>query len=669
MKSRQYSYLIVALVCLALLYPGRVLAQSWFSATSEKETPSEKPSEFQEIPTDQLILKYKRSQERSQSAGPMQADQLQRLSEAGGVSLSYAREMSGEAHVLRLTDRMPKEQVEAIAQRLMALPEVEYAEADAIMQHTLVPNDPGYPNQWHYFAPTPGSYGINASEAWDITTGAASVVVAVLDTGITNHAEFSGRTVPGYDFISNITMANDGNGRDSDPSDPGDWTSIHECFFGWPGSDSSWHGTHTAGTIGAASNNNSGVAGVNWVSKILPVRVLGRCGGFSSDIVDGMRWAAGLSVSGVPNNPNPAKVLNLSLGGSSPCSPIYQNAINDIIAAGSTVVVSAGNSNADASGYSPAGCNGVITVAATDRDGFRASYSNFGSVVEISAPGGDTNPILTDGVLSTLNTGAQGPVADSYEYYQGTSMSAPHVSGVASLLYSLEPTITPAQVLYVLQNTVTNFPGGSTCNTANCGSGIVNAGAAVEMVDDGLPDPPDPPEAPSCTNLLADPSFEAYTPNPSWVEASTNFSTPLCTTAICGSGGGTAGPRTGTVWGWFGGTSSNESASLEQDVFIPYGSTSLSFYLWIGNAPAGSGPDDVFTAKIDSTTLFSADATEIGSYSSYTRIELDATSFANAASHTIRFSSSTSGQAVNFNLDDVNLCQTSITTYIPVVLR
>ena len=246
------------------------------------------------------------------------------------------------------------------------------------------------------------------------------------------------------------------------------------------GETSSWHGTHVAGTIGAASNNGVGVAGINWASKILPVRVLGRCGGYISDIADGMRWAAGLAVSGVPANANPAKVLNLSLGGYGACDATYQNAVNAIVAAGTTIVVSAGNSNANAANYRPGNCNGVITVAATNRDGGRAYYSNYGSIIEVSAPGGaqdyDNDP---NGVLSTLNTGTQGPVAASYVYYQGTSMAAPHVAGVASLLYSRKPTLTPAQVLALLQNTVTSFPSGSSCTTAICGRGIVNAGAAV----------------------------------------------------------------------------------------------------------------------------------------------------------------------------------------------
>ena len=232
------------------------------------------------LPTDQIIVKYKTLIMREGAFNPASAAEMQRLSDAAGVSLTYVREMSGDAYVLSLPERMPLTDVAAIAESLSALPEVEYAEPDAIMVPMLTPNDPHYGNQWHYFAPGPGHYGINAPAAWDITTGSASIVVAVIDTGITNHVDLSGRTVPGYDFITDIPTANDGNGRDNNPSDPGDWIAANECYPGSSASNSSWHGTHTAGTIGAASNNGIGVAGVNWNSKILPVRVLGKCGGY-----------------------------------------------------------------------------------------------------------------------------------------------------------------------------------------------------------------------------------------------------------------------------------------------------------------------------------------------------------------------------------------------------
>jgi len=435
-----------------------------------------------EAPTNQIIIKYKATADISGVKAPAHPDRISRLSAVAGVQLKYFREMSGDAHVLRLPSKLAVSEVSLIAEKLMALGDVEYAEPDRVLRHTATPNDPQYTNQWHYY----DTWGINAPGAWDITTGSSNVVVAAIDTGITNHADLSGRTLPGYDFISDARVANDGNGRDSDPSDPGDWITLAESVSGFfqdcDVSDSSWHGTHVAGTIGAATNNGVGVAGINWVSKIVPVRVLGKCGGYDSDIIDGMRWAAGLSVSGVPANPNPAKMLNMSLGGQGACGTAQQTAINEITSHGTTVIVAAGNSNANASGYNPASCNGVIAVAATNRSGNRAYYSNYGTVVDISAPGGETNPVGTNGVLSTLNNGTTVPAGDTYAYYQGTSMATPHVVGVASLVLSMAPTLSPSQVQQILQNTARAFPVSSTCNTSICGAGIVDAAAAVGAV-------------------------------------------------------------------------------------------------------------------------------------------------------------------------------------------
>ncbi|MBI5567685.1 MAG: S8 family serine peptidase [Chloroflexi bacterium] len=463
--------LLVSLICSSLIVPAHpALSQPTGPAT---------PAVSGELPTDQIIIKY-----RSVNAAlSVQADApatLQRLSDAAAAPVGYVRAMTDEIHVLRLTARHPLAEVAAIADRLAKLPEVEYAEPDRILRPLLVPNDPQYTNQWHYF----GAYGIDAPAAWDITTGSTDIVVAVIDTGILSHADLAGRTLPGYDFITDVFVANDGGGRDADPSDPGDWSTAGECYTGSPAESSSWHGTHVAGTIGAASNNNFGVAGINWVSKILPVRVLGKCGGDEADIIDAMRWAAGLSVVGVPGNPNPAKVLNLSLGGSGACGLTQQAAIDEIVAHGTTVVVAAGNSNQDAANFNPASCNNVVSVAATDSAGQRAYYSNFGSVVDIAAPGG-AQSFANDpaGVLSTLNAGTTTPGADNYIYYQGTSMAAPHVAGIASLVVSLIPSATPAQVSQIMRNTVKAFPGGSTCNTSICGPGIASAFNSVN----GLP--------------------------------------------------------------------------------------------------------------------------------------------------------------------------------------
>jgi serine protease len=417
---------------------------------------------------------------------------------------------------------MPVPEVEEITRRITALPDVEYAEPDRIMSPALTPNDPQYGNLWHYFE----TYGINAPAAWDITTGSGNIRVAVIDSGITDHGDLAGRWAGGYDFITSVATANDGDGRDNDPHDPGDWVAANECFTGSAARNSSWHGTHVAGTIGAAGNNGTGVAGLNWVSPIVPVRVLGKCGGFVSDIADAMRWAAGLAVSGVPANSNPTQVLNLSLGGPGVCSTTYQNAINAVNAAGSIIVVAAGNnnSNLNLTSYQPANCSGVIPVAATDRGGDKALYSNYGALVKISAPGGETIPTLQNGVLSTLNTGTTIPVTGTYAFYQGTSMAAPHVVGVLSLMLSISPTLNFTQSLQILQSTARAFPIGSGCTTSTCGSGIVDAGAALNSI--GAPPPtatptstPTPTATPTATN----------TPTPTNTPTSTATQTPTAT--------------------------------------------------------------------------------------------------------------------------------------------
>lgn len=435
--------------------------------------------------TNQIIVKFTEldKENRTEAVGITDAN---RFSTTTGIEMTYVREMSGEAHIFSTPSMLTSVEIAHISKQISTLPEVAYAEPDSLMSHTLLPNDPLYPQQWHYFEPSSNNYGINMPPAWGLINnspgGLTTVVVAVIDTGITQHIEFTGQTVPGYDFISDPRIANDGDGRDNDPSDPGDWITSAESasgfFAGCRIRNSSWHGSHVAGTIAAVTNNGIGVAGINWHAKILPVRVLGKCGGFLSDVVDGMRWAAGLAVPGVPANLNPARVLNLSLGGTGDCGDVYQSAINDINAVGATVVVAAGNNSINANGFRPANCNGVISVAATNRSGSKAWYSNFGGVIDISAPGGD----FAAGILSTSNTGTQGPISDSFAWYQGTSMAAPHVSGVVSLLYTLNATLRWHQVRQILRLSVTPFPSGSTCNTTICGSGILNAHLAIQKL-------------------------------------------------------------------------------------------------------------------------------------------------------------------------------------------
>lgn len=442
---------------------------------------------------------------------------------------------------------------EALAARLSRDAEVAFVAVDQRRHRAAVPNDPLYPvvnpaqgsdghGQW-YLMPPGGEVvsSINAQSAWDRSTGSSSVVVAVLDTGLRyDHPDLSGKLITqGYDMIGAATtasdapaVANDGQpGADADASDPGDWITVGEAndsgspFYHcgdqdsqghYIGSASSWHGTRVAGLIGAATNNGLGIAGVSWGSRILPVRALGKCGGYDSDIIAGMRWAAGIAVPGVPVNANPAKVLNMSLGGGGSCNDgsgtatLYNETVAAIRAKGAVIVAAAGNSTGQAVGI-PGNCSGVITVAGLRHAGTKVGFSSLGTEVVIAAPGG--NCVNSTGaclypILSTTNSGRQGPVANDNAYTDssasvGTSFSAPLVAGTAALLYSARPSITPDQVRSVLTATSRPFitpPGGSGsttpvcqapsaaeqlecyCTTSTCGAGMLDANAAVRAV-------------------------------------------------------------------------------------------------------------------------------------------------------------------------------------------
>jgi serine protease len=394
------------------------------------------------------------------------------------ASVAQLRRLAIGFDVVRTNRKLDYHAAEAFMNRLRRDPGVKHVEIDRIMKPLSTPNDPGYPSQWHYFEATGG---INMPAAWDLSTGSGAVV-AVLDTGVTPHTDLNANIVSGYDFISDLPTANDGNGRDSDPSDPGDWAAAGDCGAGDPATDenSSWHGTHVAGTIAAVTNNSSGVAGIAYNAKVMPLRVLGHCGGYASDIADAIVWAVGGTVSGVPTNANPVEVLNLSLGGTGSCGSTTQTAINTAVAAGAVVVVAAGNEDADASTSEPANCQNVIAVGATSRAGARASYSNYGSTVDVSAPGGD-GPDFADNILSTWNTGTTVPGAQAYAYSGGTSMATPHVAAVAALMQSAA-TSSPATVESVLKSTARALP---VACPQGCGAGIINAFAAIGAVGAG----------------------------------------------------------------------------------------------------------------------------------------------------------------------------------------
>ena len=401
------------------------------------------------------------------------ADRVMAKSSRGAPGLRHFRRMSLGADVVRASRKLSAAEAVQAMQQLAAMPGVEYVEPDLIMRPALTPNDTRYGEQWGFFD---ADAGIRANTAWDIANG-AGVIVAVIDTGRTAHSDLDANTVAGYDFISSSTVGNDGNGRDANEFDPGDWTT-GQCG---PASNSSWHGTHVAGTIAAVTNNAKGVAGTAFGAKVMHLRALGTCGGSTSDIADAITWASGGAVSGITtlSAAQAAKVINLSLGGSGSCGTTTQNAINGAVSRGSTLVIAAGNSNTNVSTATPANCANVIAVASVTASSSRSSFSNYGTLIDVSAPG--------SAILSTLNSGTTTPGSETYASYSGTSMATPHVAGVVALMQSRRialglPLLSPADVESTLKSTA--YPLAGTCS-GGCGAGIVDARRAVDAAGGG----------------------------------------------------------------------------------------------------------------------------------------------------------------------------------------
>jgi serine protease len=445
---------------------------------------------------------------------------------------TFMRRLAVGGNVVRTSRKLDRDQARALMHQLAADPAVTYVAPDVMLHRTpdiradarlapdtFTPDDTYYPYyQWHLKAPDgsltyfgAANYGGSAvNEAWDLADG-SGIVIAVLDTGITRHVDVdTSMADAGYDFISDAFVS----GRPTDDRVPGgwdlgDWTTTEPWLSACtspsnPPEDSSWHGTHVASTAGAELTDNAmGMAGIAYHAKVLPVRVLGHCGGYSSDIADAIVWAAGGHVDGVPDNANPAQVINLSLGGSGMCrvSDVTGRAVLAANRLGAVVVVSAGNSNDDARFYTPASCVGVITVAATGVTSKRAYYSNYGAKVELAAPGGgvflDDDPatgvVAYDGfVWQAVNNGSTTPVplGTSYVGFAGTSQAAPHVTGTVALMQSARmahglPLLKPAEVLAVLRQTAST-PVVTPSRWYSIGAGILNSAAAVDAAVNGI---------------------------------------------------------------------------------------------------------------------------------------------------------------------------------------
>lgn len=540
-------------------------------------------------PTDRIIVRW-----RDQGVAATRIDdaavRTAQLAGLTGLPLRGVRTLGSRLDVLRLEaegvlERRPsRTQLESALVRLRMNPSVESAEADERIYVLAAPNDPRFvagsdiygtwAGQWYLGAPTTTTpAAIGAVTAWDTSRG-AGVNVAVLDTGIRgDHPDLVGKLQAGRDFVCHDNLstpctsagttfltAGDGDGWDADPSDPGDYLSAADLliadpsnpsrkFFagcgGGPNSDqpidSTWHGTKVAGYIGAIANNGIGIAGAAPDAKIVPVRTIGKCTGYTSDLIAALYWAAGISDASLGTLPpatsaNTAQVINLSLGNRQACSSAEQTAIDAVLARGIVIVAAAGNDGGPVG--APANCKGVLSVAGLRHNGTKVGYSNVSSTdsaITIAAPAGNCvntaagAPCLYS--LDTLsNTGHQAPdtVTAANQDYQytynsltaaytgnslngfavGTSFAAPLVSSVAAMMKSVHSRLTPAQIIQRMQESAAAFPVPATtptggvchvaaltrdssgtytdvqdrdcqCTTATCGAGMVNANAAV----------------------------------------------------------------------------------------------------------------------------------------------------------------------------------------------
>lgn len=501
--ANRFVHGMCAFVAPLLLLPFQALAQEFNGAFPERAPQS----------TDRLIVKWKDGAQRL-----TRQQKSDRLS-AVRAKINATPSLGAEIDVVQLERRLSAAELADAIAAITADPAVEFAAPDLRRHPHALPNDSLVSTQWYLLSSQAAA--LRADAAWDITTGSTGTIVAVLDTGVRfDHPDLraaneGGKLLPGYDFISGESSnsfigANDGDGRDPDPSDPGDWiesadldrSGFEDCEI----SNSSWHGTRVAGVIAAQTNNGIGVAGAAWNTWILPVRVLGKCGGRDADIIAAMRWAAGLSVPGVPDNPYPANIINLSLGAEGMCTAAYQSAVAELSALGVLIVASAGNEGSTVN--APANCAGVLGVAGVRQVGTKVGFSNLGPEVSIAAPGGNcvtTGPgqpcqfsIVTSTNLGNTTPGTSA-YTDQFNFNVGTSFSAPMVAGTAALMHAVNGRLGSEHFIQRLRAGASPFPenpGAGVpncrvpsagdiqdeecyCTTETCGAGLLNANGAV----------------------------------------------------------------------------------------------------------------------------------------------------------------------------------------------
>ncbi|MBP6900085.1 MAG: S8 family serine peptidase [Burkholderiaceae bacterium] len=452
--------------------------------------------------------------------GLRRAQSVQAVLSEQRLPLTLDRELGQRWHALAPTTALDTTAARAMEARLRADPRVARVVPNVREQRLdVTPSDARFAEQWWLKAVAAGNSGAAGfAKAWDRSTGVANAApVAVLDSGLTSHIELNARVLPGYDFVADAVYSGDGNGRDADYQDPGDAISASDraahpaAFSGCPETPaSSWHGTSIAGQLAAVSNNTEGVAAANWQGTVLPVRVAGKCGAAVADIIDGLRWAAGLAVAGVPANPNPARLIVLSYGSIDACdvnssdaavrdtAQLYVDTLAAVRARGSVVFVAAGNQRREVG--RPASCSGAFAVAAANREGIKSSYSNFGAKVALLATGGDAAigascdaQLADSGIVTTGNLGQTLPGQAGYVAASGTSFAAPQAAAVASLMLGLNPSLTVEQIEDGLKRSARphvqspllgdcalgSNVGRCSCTTATCGAGLLDADQAL----------------------------------------------------------------------------------------------------------------------------------------------------------------------------------------------
>lgn len=460
--------------------------------------------------TDQVIVKWRAAK----PALTTVSSRIEKLSSASGLQMQHKGRITADTDVLKLERPLDDGELAAVLTQLRANPEVEYAVANQRRWAHALPSDPLFTQQW--YLQSAEASATRAEQAWDITVGSNTTVVAVLDTGVRfEHPDLGldmagGKLLGGYDFVSDPIIANDGDGADADASDPGDWVSTADrqlpSFANCMENPSSWHGTRVSSLIGALTNEAQGMAGKGWSTVLLPVRALGKCGGLDSDIIMAMRWAAGLSVPGIPANTHPAKIINMSLGAAGACSAAYQSTVNEITSRGILIIASAGNEGGPIE--TPANCSGVLAVTGLRHAGTKVGYSSLGPQAAIGAPAGNCvnavgQPCLFS-ILAATDSGTTAPLSptwtDQINYNTGTSFSAPLVSGAAALMHSVNAQLAPANYITLIREsalpfattsttttTVCHVPTGATdiqqteciCTTQTCGAGMLDTHAAV----------------------------------------------------------------------------------------------------------------------------------------------------------------------------------------------